>query len=660
MRFVGSPKTIPLFLASVVAVLLVEHAAITHVSAPSAEERVHRSRLGMEQAAGRTGYDIEYQQCYTTQLTATLAAAYDVPARRLHKPAKGLLPDKAWVDAQRWSNPAEARLWKLQLVPPAPPIPPSVYDHRLIPSWVTGWPAVARRRWAQLDPPAKSLAEAAGYDPQSWDLGRDPPALVSQGGTVASKRAAAAAAQSLHEQLPLPGWVRDGQAWADDRGSRARCGFNWLLPPSSAIAIGRRAEAAQSGNGLAAGPGPAGLLRQLHAELVEAGAGAEAMAALRGLAVESADAAAAAAAAEVYLSVGRLMDPAHDRFWSYYCGPSTVITAYHRAAAAALTYAADPTGPVPAGPLVGALPWSSQGCWYADATDFGNAAGTVAHYIFKYVNIGLCLGLMIITLVYRGAFNGEYVLIHRTIAAFAAIRIARTAAFLATSLPVINLSCRARFTGVSNGGGCGDYLFSGHGSIIVVSLCLFWTQRADHAPRWPLLALAPLSALLVLVLAGYALERWHYSVDVVLGLACPAGVWVAIGPVFGREVVWRRQGLRKVRYLYLPERLATGPLGLRSGAVGPLPVWLLVLPIVAMAVAVGLYAKAFAAPISAAAHDATFGALEGAAMGIMLVCTTCDEEVEEELAPAPAGSVAAAEAVGGADAAAGVPEVEPG
>ena len=38
-------------------------------------------------------------------------------------------------------------------------------------------------------------------------------------------------------------------------------------------------------------------------------------------------------------------------------------------------------------------------------------------------------------------------------------------------------------------------------------------------------------ALLALVLAGYAIERWHYTVDVVLGVACPSGIWAALEPV---------------------------------------------------------------------------------------------------------------------------------
>eukprot|EP01052_Picozoa_sp_SAG31_P004400 SAG31_NODE_182_length_21094_cov_4.426721_5_plen_181_part_00 len=180
---------------------------------------------------------------------------------------------------------------------------------------------------------------------------------------------------------------------------------------------------------------------------------------------------------------------------------------------------------------------------------------------------------MLVTLVYRGAFNGEYVLIHRTIAAFVLIRLMRTAAFVATTLPIINISCRARFSGITNGGGCGDYLFSGHGSIIVVSMCLFWSQRNDYAPRWPLVFLLPLSMLLVLVLVGYAIERWHYTIDVVLGLFCPAGIWVSLRPIFGPELVWARHGLRKMRFLYLPNRFATEVCGLKSGTIGPLPVW---------------------------------------------------------------------------------------
>eukprot|EP01052_Picozoa_sp_SAG31_P004399 SAG31_NODE_182_length_21094_cov_4.426721_4_plen_76_part_00 len=47
---------------------------------------------------------------------------------------------------------------------------------------------------------------------------------------------------------------------------------------------------------------------------------------------------------------------------------------------------------------------------------------------------------------------------------------------------------------------------------------------------------------------------------------------------------------------------------------------------------VGAYSKIWAAPISGAKNDATFGLLEGTFFGIVLVCTTCDEEVLEDAA----------------------------
>jgi hypothetical protein len=39
---------------------------------------------------------------------------------------------------------------------------------------------------------------------------------------------------------------------------------------------------------------------------------------------------------------------------------------------------------------------------------------------------------------------------------------------------------------VSNGGGCGDYLFSGHAIIMWVCMLVLFHQRAISAPRWPL------------------------------------------------------------------------------------------------------------------------------------------------------------------------------
>ena len=90
---------------------------------------------------------------------------------------------------------------------------------------------------------------------------------------------------------------------------------------------------------------------------------------------------------------------------------------------------------------------------------------------------------------------------------------------MATSLPMINLSCRPRFgvTGIQTAGACGDFLFSGHASIVAASICLFWAQRWAGAPRWPLALLVPLTVLLVVVSFGYAFERWHYTIDVALG-----------------------------------------------------------------------------------------------------------------------------------------------
>ena len=166
------------------------------------------------------------------------------------------------------------------------------------------------------------------------------------------------------------------------------------------------------------------------------------------------------------------------------------------------------------------------------------------------------------------------------------------ALFVATSLPMINLSCRPRFgvTGIQTAGACGDFLFSGHASIVAASICLFWAQRWAGAPRWPLALLVPLTVLLVVVSFGYAFERWHYTIDVALGflvtcantLAPPAlfpaakhlmlcrsldaasgwseravvcvgrlPVWRATLHLFGEETV----GVTKHRYLCIPPAL---------------------------------------------------------------------------------------------------------
>ena len=175
------------------------------------------------------------------------------------------------------------------------------------------------------------------------------------------------------------------------------------------------------------------LLRRLRVLVSRLGtpAATAAQPALDRLATEVAVAQGADFAAEAQLSLGRVRDQAHDHYWSQWCIP-------------------DPAGlgQGSAAQMVAAVPWTPQGCWYRSraAGDWaGDLWGDLTHYIFKYVNIGLCLVIMIVTLVYRGAFHGEYVLIHRTIAVFIAVRLARVAAFSATALPAINLSCRERF-----------------------------------------------------------------------------------------------------------------------------------------------------------------------------------------------------------------------
>ena len=82
---------------------------------------------------------------------------------------------------------------------------------------------------------------------------------------------------------------------------------------------------------------------------------------------------------------------------------------------------------------------------------------------------------------------------------------------------MMNKSCRVEYSGrVSNGGGCGDYLFSGHAIIMWVCMLVLFHQRAIAAPRWPLWFLVPLSALFTLCVVSYAVERWHYTVDILL------------------------------------------------------------------------------------------------------------------------------------------------
>ena len=326
-----------------------------------------------------------------------------------------------------------------------------------------------------------------------------------------------------------------------------------------------------------------------------------AAAALEDLIVDLAVARGAEFAAKSWILLGRTVDPLHDQLWPRLCPEQNCS---------------------PASSCQSDVPWTPQGCWpFKD-----HWIGDVIHHVFNSVNIGLCLVIMVTSLVFRGALNAEYTLIHRLIVSLVALRLLRFLFFGSTSLPMINLSCRTHFSvnGIRNGGACGDFLFSGHGSIVAASICLFWSQRAAGAPRWPLLLLLPLTLVLIVVTFGYAFERWHYTIDVILGYCITIPVWVATAPLFGDETV----GITKHRFLYLPSALHR-VCGGRT-RIGPIQSVAFVLIIggtaLFMAFVTGdIYPELVRGQTE---PDQVFGALEGLAISVVVVCWSVSEEFQ--------------------------------
>jgi hypothetical protein len=145
-------------------------------------------------------------------------------------------------------------------------------------------------------------------------------------------------------------------------------------------------------------------------------------------------------------------------------------------------------------------------------------------------------------------------------------RLLRVSCFSATTLPVVNLDCRLTFEGIQNGGGCGDYLFSGH-AIIQATFLLMLHEQQSSSLRLPVPVLLLLCSLSVVALGerkrtprsadkrktldrltdrsaprdrcaichtgGYALERHHYSVDVLLACYLTPACWAAVRCVLG-------------------------------------------------------------------------------------------------------------------------------
>lgn len=106
--------------------------------------------------------------------------------------------------------------------------------------------------------------------------------------------------------------------------------------------------------------------------------------------------------------------------------------------------------------------------------------------IFRYDTIGWAIVLIVVQQAYRSLLCYEYGPSIQVILTIALARFLRVTCFATTTLPVIALDCRLEHNGIENGGGCGDYLFSGHAVMQFVTLCMVWDGHLRRRPRWPL------------------------------------------------------------------------------------------------------------------------------------------------------------------------------
>eukprot|EP01062_Namystynia_karyoxenos_P062555 TRINITY_DN55458_c0_g1_i1.p1 TRINITY_DN55458_c0_g1~~TRINITY_DN55458_c0_g1_i1.p1 ORF type:complete len:466 (+),score=126.95 TRINITY_DN55458_c0_g1_i1:88-1485(+) len=137
----------------------------------------------------------------------------------------------------------------------------------------------------------------------------------------------------------------------------------------------------------------------------------------------------------------------------------------------------------------------------------------------------------------------------------------------ATSLAPINDECRLLFQGVTDGGGCGDLLPSGHSTIVALGVLYMTAARHRRLiPVWGRVAAALLGLheLLCSVAA-----RMHYSVDMLVGIVLSAQCWFCVGRAvgyFSRPAAARP--FAALRDLALPRpALVVLVLGLVGGAV---------------------------------------------------------------------------------------------
>jgi hypothetical protein len=230
------------------------------------------------------------------------------------------------------------------------------------------------------------------------------------------------------------------------------------------------------------------------------------------------------------------------------------------------------------------------------------------------VAVHWAIAIIIVTLVWRAMLCYEYVIAHRLATTLIGSHGVRTTCFVATSLPMMNLRCRTQFTAVSNGGGCGDYLFSGHAVVMVSCLLMMFHQHAISAPRWPLWLLCLLTLCFGVVTFGYALERWHYTVDILLALYVTPVLWSWSGHLWGSEVV----GSQRTWWVTLPQYLLSG----RTVQLSHLVVFLTILLTTLGVALVGTTAPWIQA-------DALFGSLLGLLVSVCGLCFITTERLEK-------------------------------
>jgi|EP01046_Picozoa_sp_COSAG06_P013729 hypothetical protein len=69
-----------------------------------------------------------------------------------------------------------------------------------------------------------------------------------------------------------------------------------------------------------------------------------------------------------------------------------------------------------------------------------------------------------------------------------------------------------------------------------VGICMVWDGHLRRRPRWPLPLLLLVTAASGVALFGYALEKYHYTVDVLLAGYLTTASWMLVRWFVGIEV----------------------------------------------------------------------------------------------------------------------------